>query len=99
VTNLAGKGANSMIERTFTLSNPTGLHARPAALFVQTAQRFAGTEVSVENGPRKASARSLLSVLALGAGAGSVITVRCTGPREAEALEALGALIESRFGE
>lgn len=88
-----------MIERTFTLTNPTGLHARPASLFVQAAQRFSDTEVTAQCGQRKANARSLLSVLALGAGAGSSVTVRCTGPREAEAMEALAGLFESRFCE
>ncbi|MBY6277970.1 HPr family phosphocarrier protein, partial [Symbiobacterium thermophilum] len=39
-----------MIERTFTLSNPTGLHARPAALFVKEVQKFADTEIFVRKG-------------------------------------------------
>jgi len=88
-----------MIERTFTLTNPTGLHARPASLFVQTVQRFPGTDVFVRKGEKEINARSLLQVLALGAGAGSAITVKCSGPQEADVLTALGALIEGNFGE
>lgn len=88
-----------MVERSFTLKNASGLHARPAALFVQTVQRFAGTNVFVKKGEKEINARSLLSVLSLGANSGSTITIRCTGPAEQEALDALGQLVESGFGE
>lgn len=88
-----------MTERTFTLTNGSGLHARPASLFVQTVQRFPGTNVFARKGEKEVNARSLLSVLSLGAGSGAEITIRCEGPQEAEALEALAALIESGFGE
>jgi phosphocarrier protein len=88
-----------MVERSFTLQNASGLHARPAALFVQTVQRFAGTDVFVKKGEKEVNARSLLSVLSLGANAGSTVTVRCSGPAEQEVLEALGRLVESGFGE
>lgn len=89
----------NVIERDFTLTNASGLHARPAALFVQTVQRFPGTEVFVKKGPKEVSARSLISVLSLGASSGSGISVRCTGPQEAEAMAALAGLIESGFNE
>lgn len=88
-----------MVEQTFTLSNASGLHARPASLFVQTVQRFTGTEVVVRKGEREVKGGSLLSILSLGAAAGSSITVRCTGPQENEALEALTGLIQGGFGE
>lgn len=88
-----------MIERSFTLTNGSGLHARPAALFVQTVQKFTGTEVTVRKGEKEVNARSLLSVLSLGAAAGSEILVRCTGPAEADAMAALSSLVESGFGE
>lgn len=88
-----------MLERTFTLANATGLHARPASLLVQTVQRFPATQVFVRKGDREVSARSLLSVLSLGAGAGDTIVVRCEGPQEAEAMAAVAALIEGGFGE
>lgn len=88
-----------MITRTLTLTNPTGLHARPAALFVQAAQRFPGTTVTLRLGDRSANVRSLLSVLALGAGAGSSVTIECEGTQEQEAMDALVALLEGGFGE
>lgn len=88
-----------MITRTLTLTNPTGLHARPAALFVQAVQRFPGTTVTLRLGDRSANVRSLLSVLALGAGTGSSVTIECEGTQEQEAMDALVALLESGFGE
>ncbi|HWI62783.1 MAG TPA: HPr family phosphocarrier protein [Symbiobacteriaceae bacterium] len=88
-----------MIERSFTLSNASGLHARPASLFVQAVQKFPGTDVFAKKGAKEVSARSLLSVLSLGAGNGSTITIRCSGPQENEAMAALAQLIESGFGE
>jgi len=88
-----------MIEQSFTLRNDSGLHARPAALFVQAVQRFPGTDVFVRSGGREVNARSLLSVLSLGAGAGSTISVRCSGPQESDVLGALSALVSDGFGE
>jgi len=88
-----------MAERTFTLTNATGLHARPAAVLVKTAQQFEGTEVFVKKGDREVSARSLLSVLGLGVAKGDEIAIRCEGPQADEAMAALAALIEGGFGE
>ncbi|MDF2626643.1 MAG: system phosphocarrier protein Hpr [Symbiobacteriaceae bacterium] len=88
-----------LIERDFILANASGLHARPAALFVQTVLRFPGTDVFVRNGPKEVSARSLISVLSLGASKGTNISVRCSGPQETEAMAALASLFESGFGE
>ncbi|MFZ5815958.1 MAG: HPr family phosphocarrier protein [Bacillota bacterium] len=88
-----------MVERTFTLTNASGLHARPASLFVQTVQKFPGTEVVVRKGEREVNARSLLSVLSLGVAKGETITIRCTGPQESEAMDALAQLVGGGFGE
>ncbi|MFO7172602.1 MAG: HPr family phosphocarrier protein [Bacillota bacterium] len=86
-----------MVERTFTLTHAAGLHARPAALLVQTVQRFPGTEVLIRKGDREVSARSLLSVLSLGASQGDTITVRCEGPQAEEAMAAIAQLVEGGF--
>lgn len=88
-----------MVERTVTLANQTGLHARPAAIFVQTASRFRDTKIQVIAGARAVDAKSILSLMSLGAGAGSSITIRAEGPGEAEAVEALARLVESGFSE
>lgn len=88
-----------MTERSFTLANATGLHARPATLLVQTVNRFPGTNVFLRKGEKEVSARSLLAVLSLGAGAGETVTVRCEGPQESEAIDAISTLMEGGFGE
>lgn len=87
-----------MPEITLTVNHPVGLHARPAALFVQTAKQFL-CEVKVTHGEKEANAKSILGVLALGAEQGAVITIRAEGEDADQALAALKALVESDFGE
>ncbi len=87
-----------MPEITLTIQNQVGLHARPAALFVQTAKRFA-CDIHVLHGERQANAKSILSVLTLGANQGATVTVRAEGADAEEALTALAALVEGNFGE
>jgi phosphocarrier protein HPr len=88
-----------MTERTFTLANSTGLHARPATMLVQTANKFNGTNVFLKKGEKEVSGRSLLAILSLGAGAGETLTIRTDGPQEKEAMDALIALLEGGLGE
>lgn len=87
-----------MLEKTLIVRHEVGLHARPAALFVQTAKRFA-SEIEVHHGERRANAKSILSVLTLGANQGATLTLRAEGGDAAEALAALVELVESNFGE
>ena len=87
-----------MSEITLTVRHEVGLHARPAALFVQTAKKFS-CDIEVTHGERQANAKSILNVLTLGANQGSVISIRAEGGDAKQALEALGALVESNFGE
>ncbi|HEV2237590.1 MAG TPA: HPr family phosphocarrier protein [Ktedonobacterales bacterium] len=88
----------AVVETTLTLTNRVGLHARPASLWVQTAARFRAQITTTCKG-RTANARRILEVLQLGAGAGAVLTVRAEGDDAEEAVAALAALVESRFGE
>jgi len=87
-----------MPEVILTVHHKVGLHARPAALFVQTAKQF-GSDIKVIHGQQQANAKSILSVLTLGANQGAVITVRAEGHDAEEALAALEKLIKSNFGE
>ena len=87
-----------MPEITLTIQNAVGLHARPAALFVQEASKHRA-EIRVRNGDLAANAKSILSILTLGAEQGSVITVSAEGEDAVQALAALQALVESDFGE
>lgn len=87
-----------MISRDFTISNKLGLHARPSAQLTQTASQFA-SEVWIARNGRRVNAKSIMGVMMLAAGQGAVVTVDADGPDEAEAIAAVGALIESGFGE
>jgi phosphocarrier protein HPr len=80
------------------IKNEVGLHARPAALFVQTANRFKST-ITVKNGDTSANAKSILHVLTLGAEKGSIITVIAEGADAEQALNALMELNANNFGE
>jgi phosphocarrier protein HPr len=87
-----------MPEIRLTVRHEVGLHARPAALFVQTAKKF-NCDIEATFGERQANAKSILNVLTLGANQGAVISIRAEGEDARQALEALEALVESNFGE
>jgi phosphocarrier protein FPr len=84
-----------------TVRNPLGLHARPAARFVQTAGSFDAdvTVTNVTTGRGPASGRSLNAIATLGVRQGHEILVTARGPQESEALAALDALAERDFDE
>jgi phosphotransferase system HPr (HPr) family protein len=87
-----------MSEITLTIQHSAGLHARPASLFVQTAKRFQ-SNITVSHGSRSANAKSILTVLTLGASRGAEVTIRAEGEDADAALEALQTLIAGNFGE
>jgi phosphocarrier protein HPr len=86
------------VEKTVTLVNKVGLHARPASMFVQTAARF-GSSISVSYNGRVANAKRMLSVLQLGAEQGAILALTAEGDDAVEALAAITELVENRFGE
>jgi len=87
-----------MISKDFTISNKLGLHARPSAQITQTASRYASEVWLAKNG-RRVNAKSIMGVMMLAAGHGSVLTVEADGTDAAEVVSAIGELIETRFGE
>ncbi|ABY34039.1 MAG TPA: phosphoenolpyruvate--protein phosphotransferase [Chloroflexus aurantiacus] len=80
------------------IHNPTGLHARPATAFVETARRFQAA-VRVRYGDAVADGKSLLSLLQLGVSSGASVTISAQGTDAPAALAALKALVESGMGE
>jgi phosphocarrier protein HPr len=78
--------------------NKLGLHARASAKLTQLAGSFP-CEVWMEKGSRRINAKSIMGVMMLAAGKGSMVIVDCEGDRAEEALAALTALIADRFGE
>jgi phosphocarrier protein len=87
-----------MITRELTINNKLGLHARPSAQITQLASRYVA-EVWMSKGGRRVNAKSIMGVMMLAAGQGSVLTVEADGPDEEQAVEAIGELIASGFGE
>lgn len=87
-----------MTERTFTIKNKLGLHARPAALFVQTTNRFKA-QIKVFKGSRSVDGKSIMGIMMLAAECGTEIRVVADGEGENEALKEIEALIERRFDE
>jgi phosphocarrier protein len=86
------------LEKTFVVVNALGLHARPAALVVQTANRFR-SDVQFEKEGLQINAKSIMGVLTLAAGRGTPVLVTCEGEDASDALAAIGKLFESGFGE
>jgi phosphocarrier protein len=92
------KTGQGTVERTFVIGSKLGLHARPAAVFVQTANRFESS-VEVQKDDLKVDGKSIMGIMTLAAEVGSSVTVRLTGKDAAEAMEALAKLFDSNFGE
>jgi phosphotransferase system HPr (HPr) family protein len=81
-----------------TIKNKTGIHARPASIFVKAAAGFK-SEITINKGTSKASAKSLINILALGLAKGSELEITASGEDEKEAVNTLVDLINSKFGE
>ena len=87
-----------MPEIQLIIRNKVGLHARPAVLFVQAAQRFA-SEIRVIKDGQEGNAKSFKSVLALAVNQDDEVTVRAEGPDAEAALAELAQLVQDNFGE
>jgi len=87
-----------MIKNDMTISNKLGLHARASAKLTKLAGSFP-CEVWLSRGERRVNAKSIMGVMMLAAGLGSVVTLETDGEREQEAMDALLALMADKFGE
>jgi phosphocarrier protein HPr len=91
---------SAAVTRVLNIINEKGLHARASAKFVVVVEKFKDTaSIKVRKGEETVSGDSIMGLMMLGAGIGSSITVSATGAQAKEALEALDALVSSRFGE
>jgi len=86
------------LERTFTIVNSLGLHARPAAQLVQAANRHR-SEVNLVKDGTHVNAKSIMGVLTLAAGKGTLLTVTCEGDDAESAMTVIATMIEAGFGE
>ena len=87
-----------MQRREVEIVNKLGLHARASAKLTQLAAKYP-CEVSIERKGRKVNAKSIMGVMMLAAGKGSMVTLETSGPHEDEAMEAIVSLIGDYFGE
>jgi phosphocarrier protein len=87
-----------MIKTTTTISNKLGLHARASAKLTKLAGGFP-CEVWMSRGERRVNAKSIMGVMMLAAGAGVQVDVETSGEREQDAMDAIVALINDKFGE
>ncbi len=94
----SGKSHPKGLTKKFVICNKSGLHARPAALFVQTANQFK-CSVEVQKDHEKVDGKSIMGIMILAAGVDSEIVVRTMGPDAKDAMDAIERLIASNFGE
>ena len=87
-----------MMEKDYIVKNRLGLHARPAALFVQTTNKFHAT-VKVRKGDQEVDGKSIMGLMMLAAEEGSVLHIAANGPDEGEVLTNLETLFVGCFGE
>jgi phosphocarrier protein len=91
-------GAQSALRRTLTIANKRGLHARAAAKFVRTAGQFDAV-IRLSFKGQEVSGLSIMGLMMLAAGIGSEVELSCSGGQADEAMAAISALIEGKFGE
>ena len=87
-----------MIRRTVTISNKLGLHARASAKLTKLAGGFQ-CEVFMTRNSRRVNAKSIMGVMMLAAGMGSQVEVETEGADEQQAMDAIVAMIDDKFGE
>ncbi len=87
-----------MTEIEITVKHPTGLHARPAALFVQAAKLFT-SKITINHDGKTADAKSIMGIMSLGIKCETMIKVAADGPDEAAAADKLKSIVESNFAE
>jgi len=87
-----------MYSESVTLKNETGLHARPASLFVKEASKYS-SEIKVIKDGKEYNAKSIMGILSMGAGMGDSIKIEAIGEDSEEAVKGLVELVNNKFGE
>ena len=90
--------SEEVIEKKLVIKNKLGLHARPAALFVQTVGKY-NCELTVRKGKQKVNGKSIMGLMMLAAGVGSTITLEASGPDAHKAIQDVEKLVSGNFGE
>lgn len=87
-----------MTEKLLTVKNRAGIHARPAAIIAQTANKYE-CEVTLSRDDTTVNAKSIMGVITMAAGYNTVLTLRTDGSDEKDCASAIEALFDSRFEE
>ena len=87
-----------MTERVVSIKNRAGIHARPAALIVQTASKFK-SKIYIEKNSDRINGKSIMGIITLGAGFGVELKLIAEGADEGDAVEALAQLFDRKFEE
>jgi len=87
-----------MTEKTVTVSNRAGIHARPSALLVQTTKNFS-SNIYIEKGSDRINAKSIMGIITLGASYGTELKIIAEGEDEVAAVDTLVKLFDSKFEE
>lgn len=88
----------STAKRDVTIQNAAGMHLRPAASFVQTANKHKDCEVFVSHEGQRVNGKSIMGLVMLAAAQGTVLTIECTGNEAEQALNDLCELVDTKFG-
>ncbi len=88
-----------MIEKTIVITNPLGIHARPAALIVQEAAQFTAEIMFTKGDVANINGKSIMGIMMLAAENGAEVTISADGPDEEDAIEKIAALMQSNFEE
>jgi len=93
-----GATKNRKIVRDVRIANKLGLHARPASLLAKLASKYRA-DIYVRKGSDEVNAKSIMGIITLAASQDAVLRFTASGPDAESALEAIGELIDGRFGE
>lgn len=85
-----------MVEKNLTVKNRAGIHARPATLIAQLANKFT-SEITLEKDSIVVNAKSIMGVITMAAGYNTTMTLKVDGPDESEAASAIENLFETKF--
>jgi phosphocarrier protein len=95
---MTSTGGVEVVEKTLLIQNELGLHARAATKLVQLASKFP-CDLTVTKDGHEVNGKSIMGVLMLVASKGTTVTLRAKGERAGEAVAAIAALIDDKFGE
>jgi phosphocarrier protein HPr len=94
----SGQNSSGIVEKDFTIMNRLGMHARPASVLARLTAQF-DCEIFIQRGKTEINGKSIMGIITLAASQGVVLRFKAIGPDAGEAIDAIGELINSKFGE